>query len=154
MAAPIAIDISLIGDKKLIRAFKELEQKVQKKIVKTATKDIAERILRNAKSRVPVNSGKLKDKLKIKAFSTKKGIGHRVITPTRNELGISSDPKKGYYPAHIELGFINARTGRHVAPNPYLRPALENHKDSLRARLSLKIKRGILDAAMSAGRKR
>jgi len=87
MVAPIDINIKFIGDKQLAKVFKTLEQKVQKKIVKKATKEVAETILRNARALVPVDTGNLKNKLKIKAFSSKKGIGHRVMTPARSELG-------------------------------------------------------------------
>jgi len=62
--------------------------------------------------------------------------------------------RKGYYPAHIEFGFMNARTGKHVPPNPYLRPALKNNEDKLRADLIGKIKKNILREANAAGRKR
>jgi len=134
--------------------FKTLEKNMQKKIISNSTAEVAEIVLRNARALVPVDTGNLKDKLKISAFKSKRGIGHQVKTPTRKQLGVDTNPKKGYYPAHIEFGFLNARTGKHVPPNPFLRPAIKNHEDSLRTRLILKIKRRLLNAARAAERKR
>ncbi len=117
---PIKIDISMLGDKELSKAFKKLPEKMQKKALLDATKDVAGIVAMSAKLKIPSQpegpkqkrrpgSMHLKDTLKVVKIKGKQGryqIGWNVVTGTREELGI--DPKaKYYYPAAVELGSKN-----------------------------------------------
>lgn len=126
------IDISLLGDKKLEKSFKKIELKLQKKIFKAAVKDAAKPILALAKSYVPVDTGKLKDSIKLKAGTGKRGtIGVRIETGTRAQLGISADDKF-FYPTVVEY--------KHKS---YLRRAIDSDPDGVRRAIARNIKAAI-----------
>jgi len=138
------IDISVLGDKKLQKQLKNIELKMQKKIVKKALRMGTKVVLARAKALVPVSLGNtqgkhLRDTLKIKAFSKKGVFGSTVITGTREQLGIDANDR-WYYPAHVELGT------KKMSPRPYLRPALRNNVEKIKRIVGVEIKRGINQA--------
>lgn len=119
----IKLSIDAGGFAELNKALAELEPHLQKRIVSRALGKAARPVLATAKANVPVDTGKLRDGLKIRRRGPSRKTPHRqsarVTTPTRKELDIPADAT-GYYPAVIEYG----SESRELAPRPYLRPAL------------------------------
>lgn len=121
----IYVDISLLGDKKLARTFARLPGSVQKKLTRKALRDGAKIILRRARIYASGISKLLGRKLKVRALKRKDRsiFGAVVLTPTKAELGIPEDAK-GYWPAHVELGFVHVG-GEVIPPESYLRRATD-----------------------------
>jgi len=121
-----AVDVSLIGDKRLNRKLRRLPLKVQRKVVRQALREAGRPVLATAKRIVPVRTGNLRDGLKLRAIKPRGGqFGVAIKTPTREDLGLPATGG-GYYPAHIELGT------RNTPAQPYLRPAMDqNRKKSI-----------------------
>ncbi len=138
MARP-AIDISLVGDKALLKQLANLgKPATQKKAVRPALRKSAKRI----KPRVVANlsghpvatrTGRLRA-----AFAAEKIHGlprSRVIIgmgfdmPTREALGI--DPSdKYYYPVAVEYGHARGAGKAAAPPHPYIRPAVDSNRES------------------------
>jgi hypothetical protein len=124
MSSPF-VDISLIGDKKLAETFRKMEFKAQKKVFRQAVREASKPILQKAKELVPVDTGNLRDSLKLRALPFRPGvIGVTVMTGKRSELGIAADDKH-FYPAIIEY--------RHKS---YLRAALDAEPNATRQRVA------------------
>jgi HK97 gp10 family phage protein len=113
------INISIFGDKELQDKLNALPEIVQKKLIKSSLKFGAEIVKARAEELAPEDEGRLKLNLHIEPFSSRKrGVGYRVSTGTREELGIDQKAT-GYYPTAQEFG--SSRNSAH----PYIRPATE-----------------------------
>lgn len=135
------IDITLLGDKALQAKLDRIEQRVQKKIMRKALRDGGRPVLAAAKAKVRVDSGALKQGLKLRAVKrSRTTFGVYIRTPTRAELGIAEDDP-GYYPAVIEYGAEDRR------PLPYLRPAIDENRSKAQSRISGVLRQGIEAAA-------
>lgn len=131
------VDISLVGDKKLQRKFKQLVGTVQKKIARKAMRAGAKIIQQDAKKRVKTKSGRLKKSIKVKAIKrSRRAIGFLVRTGTRKELQVDENSQY-YYPAALEYGHGGVRAF------PYLRPALDNNADKALKKIGEVIAQGI-----------
>jgi len=121
------IDISFLGDRELEKKLRKLgDPRTQASAARSALRDGAKVVLGESQRLVPVRTGRLKESLKVRAFSAgsrkKRGeFGREVRTGTREELGIAPDDP-GYYPAAVEFGHGN------VPPRSYLRAAAQNVK--------------------------
>lgn len=104
MASKGMIDISILGDKKLTASFNKLALKTQKKFTRKALRAGAKVVQQEYKARVPVDTGRLKRGIKVRAGKrSRRGISINIETPTRDKLGIEADDPY-YYPAIIEYG--------------------------------------------------
>lgn len=144
-------DISFLGDKELARKLKRLEDKAARDVVKPAAKSAGVPVLAAAKSKVPADRGRLRDGLKLSAFSRKSGVGASVKTPTRKKLGIPADAK-GYYPASLEYGWtlrvFGSKFNTRVMPaTPYLRPALDENATTAKNIMIREIRQGLIRLA-------
>lgn len=102
--ASSGVDITLIGDKQLIKLFKTLPDKLQKKFAVQALRAEAKLVKGEIQAATPVLTGRLKKSMKVKSVKRSRvKIGVKIETGTRAELGIPPD-SKWYYPAHVELG--------------------------------------------------
>lgn len=152
MAKNKFIDISVFGDKQLQKDLNAIGIKAGKKVVRSALRKEAKVVSNNASAKAPVDTGDLRDSIKVRASTNKRRgqFGVEVAPGTRAELGI--DPKdEYYYPAANEFG-RNAGTGRRavmqrtrrkarqklagkrttnkiVPARPFLRPAFDERKD-------------------------
>lgn len=82
-----AFELTLTGDKELSAAFRELPDKVQRKLVRNELKGVLKPVLAQAKAIARKKSGAMAATLKIKAMKPKKGrIGYYIRTGTRAEL--------------------------------------------------------------------
>ena len=139
-----------------IAGVEELSKKLQalgnvalaKKIVRAASKEAAAPVLATAKALAPVKTGRLRRYIRIisargKTRSGMRKVGAQVVTGTRKQMRIS--PKaKHYYPMAVEMGHGN------VPARPYMRPALENNRQTSLAIFKRGIARRIMEAAKAA----
>jgi len=135
----------LVGVEGLIQQLRKLRGAAIRKVYRQAIREAARPVLATAKQIVPIKSRRLQKSLKIRAGRRSRRFISVVIKPgTRSELGIASDAK-GYYPAHIELGF---RRGTTKFPgNRYLRDAILLERfDAIRT-IEARVKAGIERAA-------
>ena len=125
------ISLRLLGAKKLEKKLNKLENKVKSKAMRDAAKTAMAPVAILAKSRVPVDTGRLQRSIKVATFSAKRGdiIGAQVRTGTRKQLRI---PEKSeyYYPAAIEYG-TSTRGER-----SFLRSAMGDKKSAVIASFS------------------
>jgi HK97 gp10 family phage protein len=105
-------------------------------ILDEATKSAAEIVLKDAKNKVPVDTGKLRDALEISKEKTKKGkVGYQVRSKKLKDGGVK-------YAYAVEFGH-KKKSGTVVAAQPYLRPAIEQNKDKIKDIINEKICEGI-----------
>jgi HK97 gp10 family phage protein len=147
MARVPAIDIRMIGDKRLVRKFNRLPDKLQKKMLRPAMRKAMKPIKAMAETLIPVGSGALKaGGLKISALKRSRSrFGIILATPTRATLGIPGEAS-GYYPIHVELGHrvvIKGKTVGKVAGQSYMRKAMEATKPQARKILANELRRRI-----------
>lgn len=136
------IDISITGDKELQKKLARLDFALQRTIVRQSARLAMKPVKDRAQSLVPVDSGQLKQSIKVMS-KTRRGISRiSVVTGTRPELGIDPD-QKGYYPAALEFGY-KALNGRFIAPKSFLRKALSDLQESVKNDLGQKINAKIL----------
>lgn len=116
------IDVMVFGDKQLQRRLSNLILKLQRKVVRKSLREAARPIHAASKAKCPVLTGRLRKSIKLRAMRRARGrFGMRIITGTREELGIPAD-EPYYYPAAVETGHGN------VPAYPFLRPALHENR--------------------------
>lgn len=117
---PLAIDISVLGDKKLEKMLAKLEPKVQKRVMRktlrASTKRLKVEVIKNL-SGDPVHIldkrgtggwAAQQKKVPVKALKRSRGrMGYTLPFPTREALGISPEDKF-FYPAAVEYGHPRA----------------------------------------------
>lgn len=111
----------------LLNRLKELPAKIRNKHLRQSMRKGGKTVLAKAKELVPVDAdghqlpgGKhLRDTLKLRTVKARRRgeMSFRVMTGTRQELGIPSD-EKGYYPFALEYGDV-----LNWQPISYMRPA-------------------------------
>lgn len=124
-------DISMLGDKELVRALDKLQRKDAARILRQELRKSAgrtkTRLLRNLSGYpVAVDTGTTRDafkKARVKSARARRGdIRLGIEMPARADLGISPTDKF-YYPTAIEYGYDG------VPARPFMRPAVDEHKE-------------------------
>lgn len=143
------VDISILGQKELERALSGVVEKAQKTIVRGALRKEATKVRTRVAGYITrlglIKTGRMLrgyQNAKIKSASKNKNfIRLGIADPTRAELGIPANAK-GYYPYALEYG-------KHgIGATPFLRPAIDNHKDKSFSDIGNDIGKGITRAAM------
>lgn len=139
--------MTLKGDRKLRKLFNTLGERVQRKVLRAAVSASATPVLKSARSKAKRRTGLLKKSLGRKVATNKKRQSvTAVIGPRRNVTGeVDGTPYKPSRTAHlVEKGFINER-GEHVAPQPFLNPAMAETEgqalDAMRTKLAAGVAR-------------
>jgi len=147
---PAGMDMTLIGDRALLRKLQRLDVKLQRKIARHALRAGGRPVLAEAKRLCPVGAHKeesrphLRDTLKLRALRGRRGqVGVQVQTGTRETLNIPAAASH-FWPAAVEFGHGN------VPAQSYLRAAVDNRRD---ASLAL-IRRDVAAGIESEARKR
>lgn len=131
---------NLTGDKEIQKAMRSLPGKIQKKVLRAAVRSALQPALKESKRMIPVESGALRDSMKIsiKAFPPQLMIGK--VWPDKNfVVGFwpeGSDKPERRRPikyAHlVEGGHVVIRNGvkiGDVQPQPFIRDAFAQTKD-------------------------
>ena len=113
----------------LVKALKRLDFAVEKKLLKDAMRQAGQPVLAAAKQLCPVDTGRLRESLKL-SVSARKGKGVFVYI----KIGTGDFKGKTFYGPMVELGHFlgsrklgNKRTV--IAPRPFLRPAFDAHRE-------------------------
>lgn len=136
--------IKIEGAKELQDALKGLEPALSKKIIKAALKRVGAKLLADVKARAPIGSpdestdpnykpGFLRDSLVSKVSMAKSKVSVTVGSNDKLYTG------NNFYLAFNELGTS------HQEAKPFLRPALEDNKDSIREDVTNEIIEGFVD---------
>ena len=145
------VDIRVLGAKELERKLGNLVEKTQKTIVATALRKETYRTRRRIVQNI-VSRGLIKTRILLKGYqgakvkrarSGKNFIRMGVENPTRAALNIAADDPY-YYPYAVEFGHAGAE------PKPYIRPAIDEHRDQALGRIGNDIGSGIVREAMKA----
>lgn len=133
------LNLELLGADELVAKLRAFPEVIEKKIVRQAIRKAVKPIMATAKENAPVDTGKMRDTIRLRALKRRRNrVGFAIITGTREELGIPSD-YEWYYPSIVELG---DGTGNHP-PTRFLRNAMDAHRESALAQLRMDIGRGI-----------
>lgn len=138
----ISFALDLLGDDELTKDLARLEFKTQRSVVKKAFRRGMKIVLQRSQQLVPVKTAVLKNSLKIRVSSSRKGVNARVVTGTRDKLGIPADAKF-YYPAVIEYG----SPSRNIAPHSFMRKAMDEKRSQALTRIKQDIRHGIVRLA-------
>lgn len=132
----LGLDLRLIGNKRLEKKLANLERKIGKKVMRDSAIEAMEPVKDLAKARCPVDTGRLKNSIKVVAYSGDRGRiqSAQVRTGTRKQLRIKANAKY-YYPAAIEYGT------RKRAARSFLRSALGDLRTSVIKNLSVNVAR-------------
>jgi len=119
-AGRMEIRIEGLADTK--RQFSALRDSAQRRILRTALRECARVVMREAKTRAPRDTGKLRrnivDKVSVKPRRAYALVGFR-------REGKRGDPRNAFYGGFVELGT------RFMPAQPFLRPAFEASRDRL-----------------------
>ena len=151
-----AIDISMIGDKELLKQLARLSTPAsQKKAIRPAlrksAKRIKPRVLANLSgSPVAPRTGRLLAAMaaeKVHAIGRSRTvIGAGFDLPSRESLGI--DPSdKYFYPIAVEYGHVRGAGKSAAPPRPYIRPAVDSNRESELNQIGADIGKGIIKQA-------
>lgn len=145
----MTIDISVTGDKELQRILNRLPDKLQKKIARNAIRKSAkrarDRIVANIRKLNLIKTGRLLAAFEYAPIRSQSSTPRSLIRigvgfPYREQLGISPDDKY-FYPAALEFGHPRAPA------YPFMRPAIDEHKQEEFATIGKDIGEGVIRAA-------
>ena len=136
------VDISVLGDKKLMRQLRRLAGPAQKKVVRKALREGGRPVLASTQAKVPVKTGALKNSLKLRAikYKSRDRFGVAVRTGTREQLGIDADDPY-YYPMAVEVGTAKAPA------HSYLRAGMDETREQAKGIITREIASGIIREA-------
>ena len=132
--------IILSGVPELDRKLKLLAANMANKITRGALRTAGKQLLEKTKAAAPVDTGRLRKGLKLKALKrsrTRSGV--MIQTPSREALGIKPGDKS-YYPAAVEFG-----TDKKAA-NPFMRGTAQKEKPMVVAVFKREVAAGVQEA--------
>ncbi len=135
--------IEVEGLEELVSALKQLPEKLERQVLRRAIKTAALPMLARAKELCPVETGRLRDSLRLRMRANKKkGVAALI------EIGPGAFKGDTYYGAMVELGHKTGRRPRsaleafrqeftgsrkQVAAHPFLRPAFDSMREQVAA---------------------
>lgn len=117
----MAGSIVVTGIREIDRALKELEPKIQRKVLRQAMRSGMKLVLQDALMRVPVLTGLLKKNVKLRAMKRSRNR-QGLLVQVKSDEGFVKVSKAGmryWYPASVEFGHGT------VPPHPFMRPAYD-----------------------------
>lgn len=123
-------DISLNGVQEILDKLQQIGANVGK-LENKALKNAAEPVLDDAKSNVPVNTGKLKEGLDISNIKKKDGVKYVNVGITK------SDNSEIFYGKFIEFGTSK------MPARPFLQPAFEKNKNTVKNIIADTLREGL-----------
>lgn len=144
--AEFEVDVKGLAElqRALMAAPGKVRGNVQRKGLRKGIKIAQER----AKQLVPVDSGKLKRQLKVRAAPRKRGrIGVRIVAEADSRKSRKDD---AFYGSFVEFGhFIGSRKLQNrvwVPPNPFLRRSFKQSKPRMRMEVLAAFREGLREA--------
>jgi len=143
---PAAVDIRMLGDKRLSRALAKLPAVAQKRVVRKALRKSAKRQVGYVVALAPEDTGALKRGFrtaKVRSLRRWRHImGMGLYAPYRDTLGIGPDDK-WYYPFALEYGTKERKGRGRIAAMRFIRDAVDRHVETEHRFLSSEIGHGI-----------
>lgn len=127
---PDGLQVKIEGMEELDKALRRLPDRVQKRVLKTALRAGARVIVKDAKNRVPVDSGTLKKSIKVVSGKSKKG-------PQATARVFVTTGREAWYSHLIEFGTVKK------AARPFLRPAFDSTQTEQIQAIGKKLAAGI-----------
>ena len=112
------ISVTVEGSKELQAQFARLKDTAKPNVIRSALRGATKPVIKEARARVPVKTGKLRKSIRASVDRTRDRKGFVA------KIGFSS---KLFYGAFVELGFIHRPKGGQatsIPARPFLRPAL------------------------------
>lgn len=147
MKAGTAVDITILGDKKLQRKLKGLTPALQKKALRKALRAGAKIVAATARQMAPKRTGAVKRSIKVKAMKRSRGrLGVQVVTGEGWFIG----PE--FYAAFVELGHHIGRRGlggqrTHVPGSGFLRKAARQQRGAALGAIRDELARAVTELA-------
>jgi len=132
----------ITGLKELDKTLRDLPKGVRKKMIRNGMKEAAKPILDLAKSLVPVDQGKLRDKMKI--YSARLGKKQKKVSVGATISWPKSKTSPGKYAASIEFGTNS------TPAQPFLRPAVKGAGNDVKQKFTIIMSRLVDEAAKEA----
>ena len=123
------MNVAVEGMDEVKRQFSALMDKMQRATLRGALKQAAKPVVKAAKARVDVLTGKLKRSIRSKV-SVRSATSFRAGSKAEVSIGFG---RKQFYGIAVELGHVIKRSRRgpvlgHVPARPFLRPALDTQQ--------------------------
>ena len=132
----MANQIEVVGGKELRRALRLAEDKLLKDELKSANKDAAEVVAKEAKNTVPVRSGRLRSTIKALGSQTKGQV----------KAGKKAVP----YAAAIHWGHRPRKQGGYTRANPFVYDAMDKKAVDVRDAYEARVKELMVEIAKKA----
>jgi len=132
----------ITGLKELDSALQELPKGVRRRMIRNGMKEAAQPVLDLAKSYAPVDTGALRDKMKI--YSARLGRRQKKIAVGAKISWPKSKKSPGKYAAITEFGGVNRQR------QPFLRPAAKAAEPAVKAKFKQIMTRLVAEAAKEA----
>jgi len=154
----LKIDAAIYGAKELENALNELPKSMSKSALRTALTKSAQPVVEAAKRYVPVDTGELRDSITTGTKLTKNQRRFQLKVGGA-QIFIGASWPKGAHAHLVEFGFM--LTGhepskvriRHIPAQPFLRPAWDENKDQVLARIGGELWKALLKKARTLARK-
>jgi HK97 gp10 family phage protein len=115
------------GMDQVVKAIKALDRKDAKKVWRRGLRNALKPTLKAAKEEAPVDTGALRDAIKIQSVKTR----------NKNEIAVCVSPSKKafvgdyFYANIVEGGFVHYKSKKPVPANPYMERAYDRTKDKV-----------------------
>lgn len=145
MARRQKIYVGIEGHEEIIKILENIGIEANK-VLDEAAKEAGELVLQDARNRVPIKTGNLKESL----YVTKpRKTTDRLKKSSSVSIGIKKG-KKGqgaFYGPFVELGHKTS-TGKHIPAKPFLRPAIDYNKKRLAEAINTTISKALRRAGL------
>lgn len=135
MAGQVKFEIK--GLKEVIKNLKELEPKVQKKVVRKALREGTKIVQKEMQGEAPTDTGALKKSIKVRAGKQKK-----------HSLSVKVETDKSQFPDQYYSAFVEFGTSKQPAQH-FMENAFKAKEDEARQRMVEALKDGIEKEAQS-----
>ena len=135
--------LKVVGDKELIKATRNIKANILRRVLRPAINFGMTPITKAAKANAPKESGLLKKSIKKKVG--KRGAWGKVYVDPKVEGVVNGRKRKPAKYAHLlEFGTEDA------PPRPFMRPARDNNRAEVLARVASKAKENLIKVAKKA----
>lgn len=154
------MSLKVRGLESVMAQLREVDANLGQKALAKASRAAFKRVADMAKQLVPVDSGELRDAIRIKVLKPKKGdtvvtVGIQIATTTSNgkqarvAAAAFNEGQSQRLPPSRRWHFIELGTA-HIAASPFLRPALDANAQGVVDDLSVQLRKQIADAIKKA----
>jgi len=130
------VSVQVTGLKELQQKLLAMGQKVGLKAIRTALVSGAQIIKKDAITRVPVKTGRMKNSILVKRLPKPNPFKEQVIVGVRSGKKYQKSGRDAFYWKFIEFGHKD-RSGNSISPKPFIVPAFQTRKASAMDRIKV-----------------